>query len=480
MKNILFAASEVVPFIKTGGLADVAGALPKYIDKKYFDVRTVLPLYSCIAQEWKDKMDFIGSFYMPFNERDNYVGVLHLDYEGVPHYFIDNQDYFTSNQPYDGIPYDIGRFAFFSKAVLSILPLIGFQPNIIHCHDWQTGLIPVYLRNEFQGDPFYWGIRSIMTIHNLKFQGMWDIGTVSRVSGLPMYLFTPDKLEFRNNGNMLKGGLVYADAITTVSSTYAEEIKGEYYGEGLDGLLRARSADLRGIVNGIDYVQFDPAKDPSIPVHFDSTNFRELKPGAKAALQEELGLDRNPDAMLISMVTRLTEQKGLDLVAYVMDTLCTDCVQICVLGTGEYRYEEMLRFFQSKYPGKVAARFYYNEGLSHRIYAGSDAFLMPSQFEPCGLSQLIALRYGTVPIVRETGGLKDTVVPYNEFTGEGTGFSFTNFNADEMLYIIRMAEGVYFDKKRNWNKIVEQGMNTDFSWNHSTLAYQELYDWLAG
>ena len=480
MKNILFAASEVVPFLKTGGLADVAGALPKYIDKRYFDVRTVMPLYSCIKQEWKDKMDYIGSFYMPFNGRDTYVGVMHLDHDGVPHYFIDNQDYFTSSQPYDGIPYDIGRFSFFSKAVLSILPMIGFQPNIIHCHDWQTGLIPVYLRNEFQGDPFYWGIRSVMTIHNLKFQGVWDIPTISGISGLPQYLFTPDKLEFKRNGNMLKGGLVYADAITTVSNSYAEEIKSEYYGEGLDGLLRARSGDLRGIVNGIDYEEFDPSKDPAIPVHFDKTNFRKQKPKAKAALQKELGLAEDPKAMIISMVTRLTEQKGLDLVSYVMDALCTDHVQICVLGTGEYRYEEMLRFFQSKYPGKVTAQLYYNEGLAHRIYAGSDAFLMPSQFEPCGLSQLISLRYGTVPIVRETGGLKDTVTPYNKYTGEGTGFSFTNFNADEMLYIIRTAEGVYFDKKRNWNKIVEQGMNMDFSWNRSSLAYQELYDWLAG
>ena len=480
MKNILFAASEVVPFLKTGGLADVAGALPKYIDKQYFDVRTVMPLYSCIKQEWKDQMDYIGSFYMPFNGRDTYVGVMHLNYDGIHHYFVDNQDYFTSSQPYDGIPYDIGRFSFFSKAVLSILPLIGFQPNIIHCHDWQTGLIPVYLRNEFQGDPFYWGIRSVMTIHNLKFQGVWDIPTISGVSGLPEYLFTPDKLEFKKNGNMLKGGLVYADAITTVSNTYAEEIKSEYYGEGLDGLLRARAGDLRGIVNGIDYKEFDPMNDPAIPVHYDVTNFRKQKPKAKAALQKELGLEENPKAMVIAMVTRLTEQKGLDLVSYVMDSLCTDAVQICVLGTGEYRYEDMLRFFQSKYPGKVTAQLYYNEGLAHRIYAGADAFLMPSQFEPCGLSQLISLRYGTVPIVRETGGLKDTVIPYNQYTGEGTGFSFTNFNADEMLYVIRSAEGVYFDKKRNWNKIVEQGMNMDYSWKRSSLAYQELYDWLAG
>ena len=480
MKNILYAASEAVPFIKTGGLADVAGSLPKFIDREYFDVRVILPLYSCIDDKWKQQMDYIGSFYMPFNGADTYVGLMHMMYDDVHFYFVDNQDYFSSPIPYQGMPFDIGRFAFFSKAVLAVLPLSGFKPDIIHCHDWQTGLIPVYLRNEFQADGYYWGIRSVMTIHNLKFQGIWDIPTVSRVSGLPEYLFTPDKLEFKRSANMLKGGLVYADAITTVSATYAEEIKSEFYGEGLDGLLRARAHDLRGIVNGIDYIDFNPETDPMIPVHFNAEDWRKKKPKNKALLQKELGLAEDPKAMLISMVTRLTEQKGLDLVSYCMDSLCSDHVQLAVLGTGEKGYEDMLQYFAGKYPDKVAVRLYYNEGLARRLYAASDAFLMPSRFEPCGLSQLIALRYGSVPIVRETGGLRDTVKPYNKFTGEGTGFSFTNFNADEMLYIIRTAEGVFFDKKRNWNRITDQGMAMDFSWRHSSLSYQELYDWLAG
>ena len=480
MKNILFAASEAVPFIKTGGLADVAGSLPKYIDKRYFDVRTVMPLYSAIDDKWKQDLTFVGSFYMPFNGKDTYVGVLEKTYDGIRYYFIDNQEYFTSARIYDGMPFDIGRFSFFSKAVLSILPMIGFKPDIIHCHDWETGLIPVYLRNEFQADPFYWGIRSVITIHNLKFQGVWDIPTVRRVTGLPEYLFTPDKLECRKDANLLKGGIVYADAITTVSNSYAEEIKSEYYGEGLDGLLRARAHDLRGIVNGIDYEDFDPMTDPALVSHYDADTFRTKKRKNKEALQKELGLEPDPKAMVIGMITRLTEQKGLDLVTYVMDTLCSDHVQIALLGTGDENYENSMRYFSWKYGGKVSAQLYYSEALARRIYAGSDAFLMPSKFEPCGLSQLISLRYGTVPIVRETGGLRDTVQPYNRFTGEGTGFSFANFNADEMLYIIRYAEGVFFDKKRNWNKIVESGMRKDFSWKHSSLSYQELYDWLAG
>ena len=481
MKNILFAASECVPFIKTGGLADVAGSLPRYIDRRYFDVRTVLPLYSCLPDEWKQKMDYIGSFYMPFNGADTYVGVMHIELDGLQYYFVDNQDYFTSAIPYEGIPQDIGRFSFFSKAVLSILPMIGFKPDLIHCHDWQTGLLPVYLRNEFQADPFYWGIRSVMTIHNLKFQGVWDKETIMRVSGLPGYLFTPDKLEFRQDANMLKGGLVYADAITTVSRSYAEEIKTPFYGEGLEGLMFARSHDLRGIVNGIDYDEWNPETDPLIYTNYTVENFRTKKGKNKAQLQKDLHLADDPKAMLIGVVSRLTDQKGFDLVAYAMDELCSkDHVQLAVLGTGDPAFENMFRHFEWKYPGKVSAQIYYNNALSHKIYAGSDVFLMPSRFEPCGLSQLISLRYGTLPIVRETGGLKDTVRPYNQYTGEGTGFSFANYNADEMLYIIRLAESVYFDKKRIWNKLIEQAMNEDFSWNASSRSYQELYDWLIG
>ncbi|MBQ0059384.1 MAG: glycogen synthase GlgA [Lachnospiraceae bacterium] len=480
MKNILFAASESLPFLKTGGLADVVGSLPKNLDKRYYDCRVVMPYYSCIPQKWKDQMEFVTSFYMDFNYRSNYVGVLTCQYEGVTFYFIDNQDYFTGDKPYEGIPQDLGRFMFFSKAVLAILPNVDFRPDLIHCHDWQTGLVPVYLNSIFQDNEFYWGIKSVMTIHNLKFQGIWDLKTVQSIAGLPDYYFTPDKLEYKGDGNMLKGGLVYANALTTVSSTYAEEIKTPYYGEGLDGLMRARSNDLRGIVNGIDYDSFNPADDENLSTCFTVDTFRRDKKKVKMALQKELGLPVDSKVMTIGIVSRLTDQKGFDLIAHVMDEMCQDAVQFIVLGTGSQQYEDMFRYFAEKYPDKVSAQLYYNEALSHKIYAACDAFLMPSQFEPCGLSQLISLRYGCVPIVRETGGLKDTVEPYNEYEHTGTGFSFSNYNAHEMMDVVRYAESVFYDKKREWNKIVERGMKADFSWKQSALKYQELYDWLIG
>ena len=481
MKNILFVASEGVPFIKTGGLADVVGSLPKCIDKKYFDVRVILPKYTCIKQEWKDKMEYVTHFYMDFHWKNEYVGVLKAEYDGVKYYFIDNEMFFGGFAPYgDNALYEIEKFAFFSKAALSILPIIDFRPDLIHCHDWQTGLIPVYLKERFQGNEFFHGIKSVMTIHNLKFQGKWDVKAVKDITGLPDYFFTPDKMEAYKDANLLKGGLVYADAITTVSATYADEIKTEFYGESLDGLLRARANDLRGIVNGIDYEDFDPSKDKHIPHPYDAVNFRKEKAKNKKALQEELGLEVDDKKMMIGIVSRLTDQKGFDLIAYIMDELCQDAVQIVVLGTGEERYENMFRHFDWKYNDKVSANIYYSEELSHKIYAASDAFLMPSLFEPCGLSQLMSLRYGTVPIVRETGGLKDTVESYNEYESTGTGFSFVNYNAHEMLSTIRYAEKIYYDKKREWNKIVDRAMKADFSWNVSAQKYQEMYDWLIG
>ena len=340
--------------------------------------------------------------------------------------------------------------------------------------------MPVYLKERFQGNEFYWGIKSVMTIHNLKFQGVWDIQTIKNITGLSDYYFTPDKLESNRDANYLKGGIVYADAITTVSNTYAEEIKTPFYGEGLDGLMRARSNSLRGIVNGIDYEEYNPETDPNIFKRYNAKNFRKEKVKNKTALQEELGLEVNPKAMMIGMCTRLTDQKGLDLVSYVMDELCQDAVQIVVLGTGDAQYENMFRHFAWKYGNKVSANIYYSEELSHKIYASSDAFLMPSLFEPCGLSQLMSLRYGTVPIVRETGGLKDTVMPYNEYESTGTGFSFMNYNAYEMLGTIRYAERIYYDKKREWNKIIDRAMASDFSWDHSAKQYEEMYNWLAG
>ena len=481
MKKILFVASEGVPFIKTGGLADVVGSLPKCIDKKYFDVRVILPKYACMKQEYKDMMKYRTHFYMDFNWKNEYVGVLEAKVNDITYYFIDNESYFSGFGIYsDNVIDEITKFSYFCKAVLSALPLIGFRPDLIHCHDWQTGLIPVYLHERFQGNDFFRGIKSVMTIHNLKFQGKWDVRTVKSITGLPDYYFTPDKLEAYKDANLLKGGIVYADAITTVSETYAEEIKTEFYGEGLNGLLKARSGALRGIVNGIDYDEFNPATDRKIPFPYDAVNFRKEKVKNKRALQQEMGLDQDDKKFMIGIVSRLTDQKGFDLIAYIMDELCQEDVQIVVLGTGEDRYENMFRYFDWKYGNKVAANIYYSDELSHKIYAAADAFLMPSLFEPCGLSQLMSLRYGTLPIVRETGGLKDTVEPYNEFESTGTGFSFRNYNAHEMLATIRYAKYVFYQRKREWNKMVDRAMAADFSWNVSAKKYQEMYDWLIG
>ncbi len=481
MRKILFVASEGVPFIKTGGLADVVGSLPKCLDKEYYDVRVIIPKYTCMKQEYKDMLTFRQSFYMDFNWRSVYVGILEAEYDGIKYYFIDNEGYFGGPKPYCDDPlWEIEKYAFFCRAALSALPLIDFRPDLIHCHDWQTGLLPVYLHERFAGGEFYQGIKTVMTIHNLKFQGKWSVEDVKSITGLSDYYFAPDKLEAYKDANLLKGGIVYADAITTVSDTYAEEIKTAFYGEGLDGLLNARSGSLRGIVNGIDYETFNPETDEYIEQNYNAINFRKEKVKNKLKLQEELGLDKDAGTMMIGIVSRLTDQKGFDLIAYVMDELCQDRVQIVVLGTGEERYENMFRHFDWKYGNKVSGNIYYSDPLSHKIYASCDAFLMPSLFEPCGLSQLIALRYGTVPIVRETGGLKDTVQAYNEYESTGTGFSFTNYNAHEMLRTIRYAEHIYYDKKREWNKIIDRGMAADFSWYTSAAKYQEMYDWLIG
>lgn len=478
MKNILFVASECVPFIKTGGLADVVGSLPKCLDKEYYDVRVIIPKYSSIKDKFKEQMTYITNFYMDLNWREQYVGIFELEYEGIKFYFIDNEEHFSGDRPYAGMPWDLEKFAFFSKAALSILPVINFRPDVIHCHDWQTGLIPVYLNERFQGNEFFRGIKTVMTIHNLKFQGIWDMKTIKSITGLSDYYFTPDKLEFRSDASLLKGGLVYANAITTVSNTYAEEIKTPFFGEGLDGLMRARANDLRGIVNGIDYDDYNPETDDKLVANYNIKNFRHEKVKNKTALQEELGLTVDPKAMMIGVVSRLTDQKGFDLIAYMMDEMCQDSIQLVVLGTGEAKHENMFRYFAWKYGGKVSANIYYSDELSHKIYASADAFLMPSLFEPCGLSQLMSLRYGTIPIVRETGGLKDTVQPYNEYEGTGTGFSFANYNAHEMLGTIRYAERIFYDKKRDWNKIVDRAMAVDYSWSNSAKQYQELYDWL--
>ena len=477
MKKVLFVASECVPFIKTGGLADVVGSLPKCFNKEEFDVRVILPKYMCMKEEYKSQMNYVSHFYMDLAWRSQYVGILEMKYEGIQFYFIDNEYYLSGPKPYGNIYEDIEKFAFFSKAALSALPVIGFRPDIVHCHDWQTGLIPVYLKDRFHEGEFFSSMKSIMTIHNLKFQGVWDMKTVKDMTGLPAYYFAPDKLEAFGDANYLKGGIVYADAVTTVSDTYAEEIKTPFYGEHLDGLMIARANCLSGIVNGIDYEEYNPETDQYIVKNYNAKNFRKEKIKNKRALQQELGLEQNDKKFLIGVVSRLTDQKGFDLIAYIMDEMCQQQDwQFVILGTGEEKYENMFRHFAWKYQGKVAACIYYSEAMSHKIYASSDAFLMPSLFEPCGLSQLMSLRYGTVPIVRETGGLKDTVSPYNDYESTGTGFSFANYNAHEMFNTIKYAYYVFNEKKREWNKLIDRGMAADFSWDTSAQKYAELYN----
>ena len=482
MKKILFAASECVPFVKTGGLADVVGALPKEFDKREWDIRVVLPDYTCIPPQYRNEFRYVCHFNMGCGPYigEKYVGVMQYEYQGITYYFIDNLEYFECFYPYGETRGDMEKFIFFDKAVLSMLPVVGFQPDIIHCHDWQTGLIPVYLKTEFAANPFFWGIKAVFTIHNLKFQGVWDVKTVQGLSGLPKELFTPDKLEFKKNGNMLKGGLVYSDYITTVSETYANEIQTPYYGEGLDGLLSARHFDLRGIVNGIDYSLYDPENDQAIFKNYNAENFRVNKKVNKEKLQEMLGLTVDKRKYMIGLISRLTDQKGLDLINYCMDQLVDEFTQLVVIGTGEAQYENMFRHYAWKYPDRVSANICYNEDLAHKLYAAADAFLMPSRFEPCGLTQLISFRYGTVPIVRETGGLKDTVQPYNEYEQTGDGFSFANYNVDELLNTVNYSKFVFFEKKTQWNKMVERGMHKDYSWNNSKSNYEGMYKYLLG
>lgn len=478
MKKILFAASECVPFVKTGGLADVVGALPKCFDKSEYDIRVVMPCYTCIPDKFSKDFKYKAHFYMGTGEyiTNEYVGIMEYEYNGIKYYFIDNKRYFSGPKPYGDIREDIEKFCFFSKAVLSILPVVDFKPDIIHCHDWQTGIIPVYLKNEFAAGEFYHGIKTIMTIHNLRFQGVWDVKTIRALTGFGDYLFTPDKLEFNRDANMLKGGLAYADKITTVSETYAEEIKSEFFGEGLDGLLRARSDSLCGIVNGIDYDILNPETDTALYANYNSETVWTKKWENKRKLQEALGLEVDEGKYMIGLVSRLTDQKGIDLIDCVINQIVDDNTQFVIIGTGEKRYEDMFKGAAYNHPGKLSANIFYSEDLSHKLYAAADSILIPSLFEPCGLTQLMALRYGTVPIVRETGGLKDTVAPFNEYENTGLGFSFANYNAHEMLATINYSKQVYFDMPLKWQQMVKRGMQTDYSWKASTEKYKQLYD----
>ena len=478
MKNILFVASECVPFIKTGGLADVVGTLPKMFNKNEFDCRVIIPNYRCIPDKFRNAFKYVTHFYMDMGERFSsvHVGIMEYQYDGITFYFVDNLFYFGGDKPYADTRYDIEKFIYFSKAVMAILPVIGFKPDIIHCHDWQAGLVPVYLHTLYKDNPFFRGTKTIFTIHNLRFQGIWDIKTIRSLSGLPDYVFTPDKLEYKKDANMLKGGLVYADLITTVSGTYAGEIQTPYYGEGLDGLLRARNQSLCGIINGIDYDAYNPETDSAISKTYSIKNVKKGKAANKKALQSELGLPQDENKFMIAIISRLTDQKGLDLVRYALNRICDQHTQFVVIGTGDPQYENLFRDYAWRMPDRVSANILFNESFAHRLYAGADAVLVPSQFEPCGLTQLIGLRYGTVPIVRETGGLKDTVIPYNEYDGTGIGFSFANYNGEELLSVINYAKHIYFDCRKEWDQMVLRGMKTDYSWVNSARKYEELYN----
>ena len=482
MKNILFVASECVPFIKTGGLADVVGTLPKMFDKNEYDCRVILPNYRCIPDKFRNNFKYVHHFYMDMGQRFSsvHVGIMEYEYDGITFYFVDNLFYFGGDKPYADTRYDIEKFTYFSKSVLAILPVVGFRPDIIHCHDWQAGLVPVYLHTIYKDNPFYYGTKTIFTIHNLRFQGVWDIDTIKALSGLPDYVFTPDKLEFNKDANMLKGGLVYSDFITTVSNTYAGEIQTGYYGEGLDGLLRARNQSLCGIVNGIDYQAYNPETDTCIAKQYSTRSIKKGKAANKKALQQELGLPVDENKFVISIISRLTDQKGLDLVRYALDRICDEFTQFVVVGTGDPQYENLFREYAMRMPGRVSANIFFNEGFAHKVYAASDAVLVPSLFEPCGLTQLIALRYGTVPIVRETGGLKDTVQPYNEIDGTGIGFSFANYDGDELLGTICYAKDICFGCRKGGGRMVSRGMMADYSWTNSARKYEELYNRVLG
>lgn len=477
MKNILFVASECVPFIKTGGLADVVGALPKSLNKERFDVRVVIPNYRCIPQKYRDQFRTVCSFDMQMGNLGMvYVGILEYDLDGIKYYFIDNKHYFNDDAPYGDFHWDIEKFCFFSQAALSMLPSLNFHPDVIHCHDWQAGIVPVLLHTHFKNNPFYDHIRTVMTIHNLRFQGVWDIPTFKLYTNLPDEVFTPGRMEYKKDANMLKGGLVYCDRITTVSGTYAEEIKTPYYGEGLDGLLRAKSGNLSGIVNGIDYDIYNPATDSLLFERYSWDTFYQKKAQNKRGLQRQLGLPEDDNKFVVAIISRLTDQKGLDLVNWVMDGIVDSYVQLVVLGTGDPKYENMFKHYQWLMNDRVSANIYYSDELAHKIYGGADAMLVPSRFEPCGLTQLISLRYGTVPIVRETGGLRDTVWPFNEFEGTGTGFSFANYDAGEMLGTINYAKKIYYDNRNAWDHMAIRGMQSDFSWVQSAGKYEALYD----
>ncbi len=474
--QIVFASAECAPFVKTGGLGDVAGSLPAALVRAGAEVIVMVPKYATIKDEYKAQMEHFSDFYVSLGWRNEYCGLEKLEHDGVTYMFIDNERYFARDYPY-GFFDDGERFAFFSKAITESLQHLpaGFECDILHCNDWQTALAPVFLREFYQGLPLYDRVKTVFSIHNVAFQGQFSDTVMEDILGVAHIPAAASQLRCDACSiNYMLGALRYADAVTTVSPTYADEIQTPEFGEGLDGVLRERSYALQGILNGIDVAAFDPATDKRIAANY-TVDDRSGKAVCKAKLQEELGLEVRDDRPLMVMVTRLTRQKGMDLVMYALDRILSGGVQVAMLGTGDRDYEDGLRYFQDKYPGTMAARIEFDPALSQRMYAAADMFLMPSKFEPCGLSQIIAMRYGTLPIVRETGGLKDTVIPYNEFTGEGTGFSFSNFNGDEMGDAVFRAARLFWDNRDAWNQLVTQAMSQDFSWTRSADKYLDLY-----
>ena len=477
-RSIAFIGSECYPFVKTGGLGDVMYALPKALVKQNCDVKVILPRYACIKQEWQEKMVYKGAFQMDLcsDGRQFYVGIMaYVSPDGVVYDFIDNQDFFPNGNPYTNLVDDIPRYCYFNKAALSALLFLDWIPDIIHCHDWQAALVPVYLRTLFENTELGRS-KTMITIHNLRFQGKYNIPTIKYWSGLPDYVFNKDVMqEDWTEANMLKGGLTYADMITTVSGTYAGEIQTPEYGEGLDAHLRYHSGKLRGIVNGIDYDIWNPATDKLLDAPYDTKNVLEAKKENKKALQEELGLEQDEGKMVIGLISRLTSQKGLDLVTSVMEQLIDGNTQVVVLGTGEPQYEDSFRWFENAHKGTVCSSIMYDEARSHHIYAGADALLVPSRFEPCGLTQLIAMHYGTIPVVRETGGLKDTVEPYNMFEDSGNGFTFDRYEPGLLLDAINRTKTLYFTSRESWDKMVVRDMEKDVSWTLSASQYRDLY-----
>lgn len=485
--KILFVGSECYPFIKTGGLADVMYALPKALVADGYDARVIMPKYGCLPQQYKDKMTHVCDFWMDLGVTGyHFVGIETFEQDGVTYYFVDDEDYFGWGNPYSNMYDDIEKFIFFDKAVLSALPLMDWQPDVIHCHDWQAGLVPVFLRTLFLDTDLARAAKCVITIHNLRFQGICERSKMQAISALPYEAFALDKCGYstaynfyRNDGNMLKGGIVYADRITTVSDTYAFEIQTPEYGEDLDGIIRYHASKMIGIVNGIDYDVNNPATDRHLFVTYSDKDVKEGKRANKLALQEELDLERGPDKMVVGLISRLTNQKGLDLVRDIADAMVDDGnTQFVLLGTGDAEFEGIFRDLEWRHHGTVSCSIMYSGERSSKIYAAADAMLVPSRFEPCGLTQLIAMRYGALPIVRETGGLRDTVEPYNEFEDTGVGFSFNNYDAGLLLNCINYAKTTYFTKRDRWDAMVRRAMGRDFSWTVSAKRYEELYGWM--